>query len=166
VTRRHALTDAQWELLRPLTPSRPGPTPKLDDRTFIDAVLYRAKTGVPWRDLPERFGSWKTIYNRFSNWSHRGHWAAIFKALKIETDDEGMVILDASVIRAHQDAAGGKGGSKLMHWVVLEVGSPQRSTRSSTPKGDRSTSRSRPVNNTSRRSPKESLKRTRAAKHS
>jgi transposase len=63
--------------------------PKLGDRTFIDTVLYRAKTGVPWRDLPERFGSWKTVFNRFSNWSRRGHWATIFKALQIEVDEAG-----------------------------------------------------------------------------
>jgi len=121
-------------MVRLLVPSRPGPNPKLDDRTFIDAVLYRAKTGIPWRDLPERFGSWKTVYNRFSNWSLRGHWTAIFKALQLEADDEG-VIIDASVVRAHQDAAGGKGGSSAMRWVVLEVDSPRRSTPSSTRRG-------------------------------
>jgi transposase len=71
----------------------------MDDRTFIDAVLYRAKTGIPWRDLPERFGSWKTIFNRFSNWSRRGHWAAILKALQLEVDEDGTII-DASIVTA------------------------------------------------------------------
>jgi transposase len=162
---RHALTDAQWAMLRLIVPSRRGPKPQLDDRTFIDAVLYRAKTGIPWRDLPERFGSWKTVYNRFSNWSRRGHWEAIFKALQLEADEDG-VIIDASIIRAHQDAAGGKGGSSAMHWVVLEVGSPPSSTRSSTPKGGRSTSSSRRASSTSRLSLKRSSRSTRAAKHS
>jgi transposase len=146
-------------------PKRRGPEPKMDDRTFIDAVLYRAKTGVPWRDLPERFGSWKTVFNRFSNWSRRGHWAAIFKALQLEFDEDGT-ILDASIVRAHQDASGGKGGSSAMHWVVLEVGSPRRSTRSSTPKGARSTSKSLRANSTSRPSPKKSSRTTLAAKRS
>src|SRR5437899_6748604 len=113
-------------MVRIAVPKRRGPQPKLDDRKFIDAVLYRAKTGIPWRDLPERFGSWKTVFNRFSNWSLRGHWATIFKALRIEADGEG-VIIDASVVRAHQDASGGKGGSSAMHWVVLEVASPPKS---------------------------------------
>jgi len=119
VTFRRALTDAQWAMVSIAVPKRRGPAPKLDDRTFIDAGLYRAKTGVPWRDLPERFGSWKTVFNRFSNWSQRGHWAAIFKALRIEIDEEGVMI-DTSVIRAHQVASAGKGGSSAMHWGVLE----------------------------------------------
>jgi transposase len=165
VTHRHALTDAQWAMISIVVPKRRGPEPKLDDRTFIDAVLYRAKTGIPWRDLPERFGSWKTVFNRFSNWSLRGHWAAIFKALQLEPDDDG-VIIDASVIRAHQDAAGGKGGSSAMRWVVLEVGSPRRFMPSSTPKGARSTSKSRRASNTSRQSPKQSSRTTPAAKRS
>jgi transposase len=146
-----------------VVPKRRGPAPTLDDRTFIDAVLFRAKTGIPWRDLPERFGAWKTVFNRFSNWSRRGHWAAIFKALQIEADDEG-VIIDASVVRAHQDAAGGKGGSSAMRWVTLEVGSPPRSTRSSTPKGVPSTSNSRKGSDTSRPSPKRSSRSTRGAR--
>ena len=146
-----------------VVPKRRGPEPKLDDRTFIDAVLYRAKTGVPWRDLPERFGSWKTVFNRFSNWSRRGHWAAIFKALQLEFDEDGT-ILDASIVRAHQDASGGKGGSSAMHWVVLEVGSPRRSMRSSIPKGVRFTSKSLRASSTNRPSLKQSSRTTLAAK--
>jgi transposase len=84
-----------------------GPAPRIDDRTFIDAVLYRAQTGLPWRDRPEPCGSWKTVFNRFSN-SHRGQWATTFKALRIKTDEESVMI-DASVVLAHQDASGGKG---------------------------------------------------------
>jgi hypothetical protein len=65
---RHALTDAEWHRLEQVLPVQPsGPTSTLGDRLFIDAVLYRAKTGLPWRDLPERFGPWKTVHNRFSN---------------------------------------------------------------------------------------------------
>ncbi len=125
-------------------------------------LVSRAHRG-PWRDLPERFGSWKTIYNPFSNWSLRGHWASIFKALQLEKEDEA-VILDASVVRAHQDAAGGKGGSSAMLWVTLEVGSPRKSTRSSTAKGGRSTSSSRKGKGTSPPSPKTSSRSTRGAK--
>lgn len=117
---RHALTDEQWERLLPVLPSsRSGPKSKLGDRLFIDAVLYRAKTGVPWRDLPGRFGPWKTVYNRFSRWAARGRWEEIFKALQLEVD-ETSCIADGSVVRAHQDASGGKGGSSAMLWAALE----------------------------------------------
>lgn len=155
MTHRHALTDAQWDLLSGLLPRRRGPAPLLSDRVFIDAVLYRLKTGVPWRDLPKRFGPWKTVYNRFSQWSRRRHWEAIFKQLQVEFDDEG-VLLDASIVRAHQDASGGKGGSSAMLWDVRVVDSPRRSTRSSTRTDGHSTSRSRPDSSTSPRSRKAS----------
>ena len=134
MTQRHALTDAQWDLLSGVLPRRRGPAPMLGDRLFIDAVLYRLKTGIPWRDLPQRFGPWKTVYNRFSLWSRRRHWEAIFKRLQVEFDEEG-VLLDASIVRAHQDASGGKGGSSATLWVVHVVDSPRKSTHRSTSKG-------------------------------
>ena len=138
---RHALTDEQWERLQQLLPKqRTGPASTLGDRQFIDAVLYRAKTGVPWRDLPERFGPWKTVYNRFANWAKRGVWAKVFKALQMRIDKTGSIV-DASVVRAHQDAAGGKGGSNEMLWATLEEAFLPRSTSSSTRKHGRSTSR-------------------------
>lgn len=83
----------------------------MGDRNFINAVVWLAKTGAPWRDLPERFGSWKTIYTRFRRWSIEGRWKAVFEALAL-TEDEVGTLLDATVVRAHQDAAGGKGGPK------------------------------------------------------
>lgn len=140
---RHALTDAQWRRLQRVIPAQPsGPASTLGDRLFIDAVLYRAKTGLPWRDLPERFGPWKTVYNRFSNWARKGHWATIFKELQLEVDETGSIV-DGSVVRAHQDASGGKGGSNAMLWAALEEVFQPRSTPSSTSKGGRSTLRSR-----------------------
>ena len=125
---RHALTDKQWERLQELLPDqRPGPESKLGDRVFIDAVLYRAKTGCPWRDLPERFGPWKSVYNRFYNWADRGAWLRIFEALQFDVDESGSIV-DASVVRAHQDASGGKGGSNAMLWAALEAVFQRRST--------------------------------------
>jgi len=138
---RHALTDEQWARLQPLLPQvRTGPESKRGDRLFIDAVLYRAKTGVPWRDLPERFGPWKTVYNRFARWATLGIWAKVFKALQMHDDEVGSIV-DGSVVRAHQDAAGGKGGSNAMLWAALEEVFQPSSTPSSTRKRDRSTSR-------------------------
>lgn len=139
--RRHALTDEQWDRLRRVLPKqRHGPKSSRGDRKFIDAVLYRAKTGVPWRDLPERFGPWKTIYNRFSNWARKGHWATIFQELQLEVDETGSIV-DGSIVRAHQDASGGKGGSDEMLWAVLEEVFQLSSTSSSTQDDDLSTSR-------------------------
>jgi transposase len=138
VMRRHAMTDEQWALVKPLLPSRPGPKSKRGDRLFIDAVLYRARTGVAWRDLPARFGPWKSVFNRFDNWSKRDVWAQVFKALQLEIDPS-MSIADATVVRAHQDSAGGRGGSNSMLWDALEEAFRPRSTRSSTARQGRST---------------------------
>jgi transposase len=137
---RHALSDKEWEKLKEVLPKhQPGTDSQLGDRSFIEAVVYRAKTGVPWRDLPERFGPWKTIYNRFARWARRGVWENVFEALRIE-DDIGS-LLDATVVRAHQDAAGGKGGSDAIIWAVLEEAFRPRSMRSRRRKANRSTSR-------------------------
>ncbi len=139
---RHALTDEQWARLQPLLPWRsPGRKSTRGDRLFVEAVVFRARTGLPWRDLPERFGPWKTVYNRFASWSARDVWAEVFRELRVEDVDETASIVDGSVIRAHQDAAGGKGGSSEMLWDTLVEVFRRSSTRSSTPKRGRSTSR-------------------------
>jgi transposase len=146
--RRHALTEEQWVRLQKVLPEqKTGPASTLGDRQFIEAVLFRAKTGMPWRDLPERFGPWKSVYNRFNNWARKGHWATIFKELQLEIDDVGSIV-DGSVVRAHQDASGGKGGSSEMLWAALEEVFQPSSTPSSTRNQGRSTSRSRKVKGT------------------
>ena len=138
---RHALTDEQWARLQPLLPRRPqGRKSTRGDRLFVDAVVFHAKTGIPWRDLPERFGNWKTVYNRFRNWAEKDVWAQLFRELQLDIDETAS-IGDGSVVRAHQDASGGKGGSNRMLWdALVEVFRP-KSTRSSTRKAGRSTSR-------------------------
>ena len=138
---RHALTDAQWTKLQPLLPSRAqGRKAAKGDRLFVDAVIFRARTGIQWRDLPERFGNWKSVYNRFRNWAAKDVWSRVFLALRIDIDDTASIV-DGTIVRAHQDASGGKGGSSTMLWdALVEVFQP-RSTRSSTRKAGRSTSR-------------------------
>ncbi len=123
-----------------LPPQKTGPRPVLGDRLFIEAVLFRAKTGLPWRDPPERFGPWKSVYNRFSNWARKKPWEVIFRELQVEVDQTGSIV-DGSVIRAHQDASGGKGGSNPMLWAALEEFFRPSSMPSSTRRRDRSTSR-------------------------
>jgi transposase len=137
---RHELSDGDWKRIRPLLPVQPGPRSKRGDRDFLNAVIWRVRTGVPWRDLPDRFGPWKTVYNRFLRWAKRGVWEKVFKELAIEVDETGS-LLDATIVRAHQDAAGGKGGSDEIIWAVLEEAFRPRSTRSPRRKGGPSTSR-------------------------
>jgi transposase len=112
--RRHALTDPQWARLRHLLPPRrpgcPGAKPK-DTRLMIDGALWIARTGAPWRDLPEHFGPWQTVYDRFHRLRKDGTWARILAQLLVQqahTDslDEKLYCIDASVMRAHKAAAG------------------------------------------------------------
>lgn len=141
--RRHGLTDDQWRRLQKVLPEqKTGPESKLGDRVVIEAVLYRAKTGMAWRDLPERFGPWKSVYNRFNNWAKKGRWEIIFKQLQLEIDEVGSIV-DGSVVRAQQDASGNKGGVDAMLWAALEEVFQPSSTPSSTRRGARSTSQSR-----------------------
>jgi transposase len=102
--RRHEISDADWERVRAVLPTRPGPA--AGDRLFVNAVLYVAKTGIPWRDLPARFGPWNSAWRRFDRWARRGVWQAIFDAL--QDPDLEWLILDSTVIRAHPCAAGAK----------------------------------------------------------
>jgi len=136
---RHALTDAQWARLQALLPRRPqGRKSTLGDRLFVDAVIFRARTGIQWRDLPERFGNWKSVYNRFRNWAAKDVWAQVFRELQIDVDDTASIV-DGTTVRAHQDASGGKGGSNRMLWDALEGVFRPKSTRSSTRRAGRST---------------------------
>jgi transposase len=88
--RRYALRDEQWERIKDLLPGRDGPvgvTAK-DNRLFVEAVLYRYRAGIPWRDLPERFGPWKAVHTRFSRWAATGVWARVFPHLAGDADNE------------------------------------------------------------------------------
>ena len=127
--RRHELTDHEWQRLEASLVRGRGRPSDRGDREFINAVVWITKTGAPWRDLPERFGPWKTVYNRFNAWSKKGVWTTIFKALQIDVDDDGSMV-DGSVIRAHQHAAGGKGGQNPMLWDALEEVFLRKSTLS------------------------------------
>ena len=105
---RHAIADDPWDRVKDLLPGRaghPGVTAK-DNRLFIDAVLWIAKTGAPWRDLPERFGHWNSAWRRFDRWARKGVWLKVFEAL--QDPDLEWLILDSTVIRAHPHAAGAK----------------------------------------------------------
>jgi transposase len=111
--RRHDLSDAEWARLEPLLPRHPRQGHRWNDhRLVIDGIFFRTQTGSPWRDLPERFGSWKTVYNRHRRWSADGTWEMILDRLRAGCDEaEGQawtVAADATVVWAHQHAAGAR----------------------------------------------------------
>lgn len=123
--RRHELTSDEWQDLKQLfIRAGPGRPPKVSDRRFLNAVLWKVKTGAPWRDLPARFGNWKTIYSRFRRWAVVGHFKALFEALQIDVDDNWNSV-DGSYVRAHQHAAGGKGGPSVRRLAFLEAAIPR-----------------------------------------
>ena len=112
MTRRYELTDQQWEqivlLLPPEKTNKPG-RPSKDNRLMINAMVWMARSGAPWRDLPERYGPWKTVYSRFRKWIEDGILDNIFRVLSLEAELEEL-FLDASIVQAHQHSAGAKKG--------------------------------------------------------
>jgi transposase len=119
MNRRFEVTDDEWERLAPLLPAM---TPRRggrwrDHRQVLNGILFRVRSGVPWRDLPERYGPWETVYKRFARWPTDGTWARIEAALPTQADGAGELDwhaqIDSTVVRAHQHAAGARqGGSR------------------------------------------------------
>ena len=125
---RAVLTESQWLRISPLLPgnsNRVGVT-AINNQLFIEAVLWIARTGSPWRDLPEPFGPWWRTYIRFNRWAKTGRWEKIFETLADDPDFE-YVMIDSTIVRAHQHASGGKGGQKIRPLVVPEGAIPQKS---------------------------------------
>jgi putative transposase len=113
---RAVLSDEQWLRVEPLLPGKVGHvgvTAK-DNRLFLEAVLWIARTSSPWRDLPGAYGPWWRTYMRFNRWSKQGVWQQIFEALAVDPDFE-YVMIDSTIVRAHQHAAGAKGGKTSRH---------------------------------------------------
>ena len=133
--RRFGLRDDQWERIENLLPGRDGSVgvTAVDNRLFVEAVLYRYRTGMPWRDLPERYGPYTTAYNRFNRWSRRGIWKRIFDALASKSRDS-LYLIDSTIVKAHRAASGAKGGSKSRRSASAAAVAPLKSTPSSTAK--------------------------------
>src|SRR4051812_38641193 len=111
---RHMLTDEFWAAMEPLVRQakrhRGGQPPGLPDRQFFEALLYLARTGIPWRDLPSEFGRWEAIYNRFRRWVASGGLRRLFESLTADPQfgDVRRVLIDSTIVRAHQHAAGAR----------------------------------------------------------
>ncbi|NEN82437.1 IS5 family transposase [Paenibacillus elgii] len=139
--RRYEIHDEQWEIIKGVLPAerkKQGGRPAKDNRTMLNAMLWIARTGAPWRDLPEYYGSWKSVYTRFRRWQMAGVWDQILEHVSIEPDFENVMI-DATVVRVHQHGAGAKGGSNFqaigrsrgglttkIHAIVDALGNPLR----------------------------------------
>jgi transposase len=129
---RGELTDRQWEKLKAVLPPQKPKTgrPAQDHRRIINGILWILRTGAPWRDLPERYGPWPTVYSRFYRWRKAGIWDKIFCALQAQgAIDWEVHFVDSTIVRAHQHAAGAKRGThpqKLL--VTARVDSAPRYT--------------------------------------
>jgi transposase len=116
--KRHELTSKEWETIEPLLPRREKRCgrPRVDDRKVINAILWILGTGAPWRDLPESYGKWNTVYNRFQQWTAEGVWENIFNTVTqiaqrgSNVEFCAIIEVDSTTCKAHQHAAGGKGG--------------------------------------------------------
>jgi len=111
---RTVLTDAQWERLAPSLPGKAGDPGRSgeDNRRFLEAVLWIVRTGAPWRDLPECFGNWFSVWKRFRRWALRGVFERVFEDLSADPDFE-YALIDGTIVKVHRHATGAKGGLKI-----------------------------------------------------
>ena len=112
---KYALRDDQWGRLKDFLPGKAGdPGRHGNNRLFIEGVIWIARNGARWRDLPSEYGNWNSVHRRFRRWSEKGIWQTIFNTLAADADTEWLMI-DSTIIRAHQHSAGAKGGRKIKH---------------------------------------------------
>ncbi len=121
MVRRHELTDAEWEFIRPLLPRPRRGRSRLDDRRILNGIVWKFRAGVAWRDVPERYGSWATLHTRFRRWAKDGTFTRMLQAAQAKADAAGdiewLVSVDSTIVRAHQHAAGArKGGTEARGW--------------------------------------------------
>lgn len=143
---RHEVSDADWDRIRALLPGQPGQHGGVaeDNRRFINAVLWIARTGAAWADLPERLGNWNSQWRRFDRWAKKGRWDPILAALR--DPDLDVLILDSTAVRAHPCAAGSKksgtglAARTIRRLAAAAAGSAPRSMAVSTDSGTPSNS--------------------------
>ena len=141
---RHAISDADWDRIKDFLPGQPGQHGGVaaDNRRFIDAVLWVARTGAAWADLPERLGNWNSQWRRFDRWARAGRWDPILAALRDPELD--VLVLDSTAVRAHPCAAGAKksgtgpAARPTRRWAAAGAGSAPRFMAASTGSGTRS----------------------------
>ena len=121
MAKRYELSDAQWDRIAGFLPGKPGDPGRSggDNRRFVNGVLWVLRSGARWQDIPERYGKYKTIHKRFTRWAKAGVWEKVFASLTGDPDNQ-YLMLDTTLVRVHQQAAGGKGGPKIRLWGVPE----------------------------------------------
>jgi len=141
---RGDLTESEWRLLKDLLPPECGRRnrPASDNRPIVNGILWRIRTGTPWRDVPEKYGKWMTVYQRFRRWSQTGVWAAIAATLTRAMADNSRHSIDSTTVRGHISAAGAKGGPSDKLLAARGAGSPVKFIVSAMPKESRSGSTS------------------------
>jgi transposase len=122
MAKRYELTDTQWRRICYLLPGKAGDPGRSgrDNRQFVNGVLWVLRSGAHWHDLPERYGKWKTAHKRFSRWAQAGIWEKVFASLTTAPDND-YLMLDSTLVRAHQQAATGKGGTRTRLWGAPEA---------------------------------------------
>ena len=140
---RHALTDEQWLLIEPLIPQKKARTgrPPRDRRMMLDGTFWILGTGAPWRDLPERFGPWQTVYDHFWKWRKSGVFTTIVETLQVKLDEQGLIdwelwCVDGASVRAARAAAGAEKkvststpmSPRTTRWAAAEAGLERNST--------------------------------------
>src|SRR5882724_7013856 len=119
---RYELSEAQWARIAAMLPGKVGDPGRsgVDNRLFVNGVLWVLRSGANWQHLPERYGKWKSVHARFTRWAKARVWEKVFAEL-IKDRDNKYLMLDTTLVRVHQQAASGKGGPKLRSWGVPEV---------------------------------------------
>jgi transposase len=122
MVKRYELEDRQWERIARLLPGKAGDPGRTaaDNRLFVNGVLWVLRSGAHWHDLPPRYGKYKSVHKRFTRWAKAGVWERVF-ALLIKEHDNQYLMLDTTLVRAHQQAATGKGGPRIRLWGAPEA---------------------------------------------
>ncbi len=122
MVKRYELSDEQWRKIADLVPGKVGDPGRTgdDNRRFVNGVLWVLRSGAHWHDLPPRYGKWKSVHKRFTRWAKAGVWDRVFDSLSADPDND-YLMLDSSLVRAHQQAATGKGGTRTRLWGVPDA---------------------------------------------
>jgi transposase len=122
MTSRYELTAAQWRTIEAILPGKAGDRGRTaaDNRTFVNGVMWVLRSGAHWKHLPERYGHWKSVHKRFTRWAKAGVWERIL-AMLMEDPKNHYVMIDSTLVRAHQQSATGRGGTRTRLWGVPEA---------------------------------------------
>lgn len=136
---RYDLTDFEWSVIQPLLPTKRRGVKPQNNRRVLNGIFWVLRAGAPWRDMPERYGSYTTAYNRFNRWRKAGIWDQLMDAI-VKAHGGNVQMIDSSLVRVHQHASGVKKRVEIVVWGEAEEASRRRSTRGSTRKAARSAS--------------------------